>query len=316
MAILWCGGEDIDFPNGNVVSSNAGGRSGYSRSTISPGGPATSPSKSTVFPGGTVTNCWLAYRTNVSASTFIMLGKSGGINALAILTGGDGVVHVGSMVTGTFTDIAATASGVLTGNHRVDFQVVNYGTSGSFTLYMDGVQVLTFSGNISVTGVSGFDSIFLATNAGLYSTSYSEIIVANESTLSFQGLVTMAPTGDGTTQAWSNPSYTGLNPIQINDALGPYVNTPSLDEQVTINSLPSGVFLIKMVKTAVRALATTGAGSTNLKVGFYNGSSVGVGSSHTLSGAFTTYEDYFTTDPTTGVGWSSLTGYQLDLRSA
>jgi hypothetical protein len=40
----------------------------------------------------------------------------------------------------------------------------------------------------------------------------SEIIVANETTLSFQGLVTLAPNGNGATQNWSNPAYTNFDP--------------------------------------------------------------------------------------------------------
>ena len=63
MSILWCGGEDIDFPNGNAVSvtNNSGfwSRSGYTRCSLSSSGGI---SKSTYFPGGPVTSAWITFR--------------------------------------------------------------------------------------------------------------------------------------------------------------------------------------------------------------------------------------------------------------
>ena len=149
---------------------------------------------------------------------------------------------------------------------------------------------------------------------------FSEIIVANESTLGWQGLLTDAPLALGASDTWSNAAVTNVNPVTINDANSTFVNTTGSNEEYTMVAQPSGNFQIKAVKIAARAMATSGAASTNLKLGFNNtnNSTVAVGSAHALTTAFATYEDLLSTDPTNGgAAWgSSLSGYQLDLQSA
>ena len=149
----------------------------------------------------------------------------------------------------------------------------------------------------------------------------SEVIVADESTLAFQGLATFAPTGNGTTQNWTNPAYTNFSPTAINDLNSTFTNTTGQDEQATLNSSPSGMLQLRAVKVIARALATSGATATGLKLGFNNTNTsvVAEGTSHTLGTSFAQVEDYFATDPTssggTGAWGADLSGYQLELRS-
>jgi len=91
------------------------------------------------------------------------------------------------------------------------------------------------------------------------------------------------------------------------------------DGQATLPSQPAGNFQIVAVKVIARALSTSGATATSVKLGFNNtnNTTVAVGSAHTATIAFAPYEDLFATGPTTGSGWGqNLTGYQLNLRSA
>ena len=316
MAYLWYGGEDTSFPNGAAVTVNTTSttfRSGYGRCSIG-GGTLAAPCESTVFPGGAVTGCWLSFRMGTSSSCYLGLGKSGQSNFIAILcNNGAGTISLGTVIAGSFTAVAsASASAGLP--YKVDVQIANYGT-GTVTVnvFVAGTQVISYSGALSVTGMTAnFDSVYFAVGQA-----YSEIVVSDSSTLAFLGLATIAGTGNGTTQAWSNPAYTNWNPTTINDANATFTNTTAQDEQATINALPSGSFVIKAVKFEARAMATSGATAANLKQGVRNASgTIGVGATHALTTAFATYEDYMTTDPTTSAAWTTLTSYQLDLRSA
>jgi hypothetical protein len=314
MAYLWFGGEDTSLPNGAIVTVSTTTtlfRSAYARCALG-GGSLAAPCKGTQFPGGAVTTCWFTFRNGNNNTLYIGLGQLSQANFLAIQMSNT-TVAVGSVIAGTFTAVA-TQTVSRSVPDKVDVQIANYGT-GTVTVnvYLNGTQVIAYSGALAVTGVSGFDSVFMAATAN----AYSEMAVSNSSTLAFIGLGTIAGTGNGTTQSWSNPAYTNWNPTTITDSNATFTNTTAQDEQATINALPSGSYVITAVKFEARAMATSGATAANLKQGVRNASgTIGVGSTHALTTAFATYEDYMTTDPTTSAAWSTLTSYQLNLRSA
>ena len=337
MSIIWAGGEDLDFPNGVVpgVSTTTGNfRAGWARCAISPGGNSISNfMKSTPFDGGaTITSGWLrwyAASTGTDANTGFFIGF-GNLSTSAVLgvyvTGGARTWALGKNEAGTITQFAATTVAANSGanvTHRYDLQVTNYGASGTLSLYIDGNFIISYTGNIAMTGVSNFNCVQISNGAQNAYIVFSEIIAADESTLGFQGLATLAPNGNGTTQAWSNPAYTNFNPISYgSDLNSTFTNTTGQDEQATMIAVPTGTFQIKCVKVIARAMATAGAAATNLKIGFNNtnNGTVAEGATHALSTGFAPVEDYFATDPTsaggTGAWGANLTGYQLELRSA
>jgi hypothetical protein len=116
MAILWCGGEDIDFQNGSLPIALATGgrfRTGYARSALAP--LVANAMKGSQFPGGAVTSAWLSFRAfKVNATTSTRWGGFGQFSSLKGLMVGsnastatkltlykydgrpkDGAVHVG-----------------------------------------------------------------------------------------------------------------------------------------------------------------------------------------------------------------------------
>ena len=323
MAVLWMGGEDVDFPTALNLQWQTS--SAYFRSAYARGGLTLSSSTlaySNPFSGGAVTSAWFAFRFGQDSSSNLMagLGKTGIAGGLIIGVTSTGAVSINSHNGTTATTLATSGAGVFpgsqAGNMRMDVQVTNFGTSGTVTVYVNGAQALTYTGNITFNSATSLDCFVLASTGGAGGP-VSEMLVADESTLPMQGVVTLAPNANGTTQQWSNPAYTNVNPTTINDGNSTYVDATGQDEQVGLPSTPSGSFAIKAVKTAVRAMATPGSASTNLQVGFRSsGGTVAVNPSHAVSNAFTTYEDLFTNDPTTSAAWSSLASYQLDLRSA
>lgn len=334
MAILWCGGEDVDFPNGftpgvQTSTSLQQYRSGWARCGLCGGGGTSSICKSTLFPGGETASGWLRFYimnngTPSSAAFLAGLAKysPSAVNAIGVgLNANTQTAAIVKVVNGTVT-VLANSSTVLNGNYmysRVDLQLVNYGTSSVINLYVNGALVVSFNGDSSISGITGFDCVEFGGWNGSNSTWFSEFIVANESTLAFQGLATLAPNGNGASQQWSNPGYTNINPAVINDANAAYSNTPGQDEQVTLNNSPVGSYQIKAVKVIARAAASSGAAATSLKLGFNNtgNSTVAEGAAHVLSSGFSSIEDYFAADPTNGgAAWgANLNGYQLELKS-
>jgi hypothetical protein len=340
MAVLWCGAEDIDFPNGVPVSATTGAgafRAGFARCAIFNSQPPQGLAKSTVFPAGAIQSGWISWRmrndnhgNDQTLSTMVGFGSSGtnkGIfmgttfgatNGLGLqLCSYDGSVVTVLATTGAFANNPLT-NGVI---YRFDLQMISYGVAGSsaLNLFVNGGLLLSFTGSFSIAGVSGLDSVFMG---GGYNVSFnntpvfSEFMVANESTLGWQGLATAAPSGNGTTQQWSNPDYTNFNPITINDANATFTNTVGQDEQATLIALPAGNYAIKAVKAIARAAAPSGAVPTNIKLGFKSSTTVGVGLTLAVPVAFTPVEQIFATDPTTGAAWGSFSGYQINLRSA
>jgi hypothetical protein len=332
MTIYWCGGEDIDFPTGTkAVGTNAGMfNSSYSRCYVRA---SVNQVYSQPFTG--VTSFWLhcVLGMNVGNSGIttngLMIGLTGstsvpdGIWITSSSSGGNPnsqILTVRTLVSGTQTQLCTGAlpafASSTTAFHSIDLQIINYGVSSTINLYLDGSLYATFSGNSTVTGVSNFTNVALGVNLA-NENAYSQIIVADSDTRSLN-LATMAPNANGTTQNWSNPAFSNYNPITINDANAAFVNTTAQDQQANLTDLPAGSFSIIAVKQAVRAALSAGATPTGVKLGFNNGGTVAVGSTHTASLSFQDYEDLFTTDPTTGVGWvqASMNGLQNDMRSA
>lgn len=331
MSIIWCGGEDIDFPNGIYPGVDTGGgkfRSAWARCvthcSYGPGGSRFL--KSTTF--SPITSGWLrgyVYLYDQNNPVFFLgLGKAGTNSTIGVgSTGNNSSSNWFSIVkvdSGSMTTLAASSVNFgATGLYKLDLNLVNYGASTTINLYVNGQFAVSWSGNATMSGVSSFDSVFTGSSVN-GPVGVSEVIVADETTLALQGLVTLAPNGNGASQQWTNANYTNVNPAAIDDTNATYTNTVGQDEQLTTNNFPSGNFQVEAVKVIARAMKTAGATPTNLKVGFNNtnNGTVAEGAVHAVADSFAPVEEFFTTDPTNGgADWgSNLNGYQIELRSA
>lgn len=336
--IIDCFAEDVDFPNGVSVAFDSTSttlfRPGFARGCIALD-TQTGIIKSTQFPTGPVTSCWLkfrfAYGVNGTPASIAVIGLGNSSSGDGLYFGcnhGSGsnalflAVNIGTRTgAGVLNNLAFAPNIINLGQlYTIDMQVINYGPAGTVNLYCNGTLVLTYTGNLTVGSAANFDSVFIrydTDNSSQYRRNLSEIIVADESTLGWQGLVTAAPNGNGTTQQWLNPAYTNINPIIINDANSSYTDVVGQDQQVTLIPEPAGNYAIKAVKVVARANGPAGAIPTGIKLGFRNSSgAVAVNPAHAITTAFEPYLDIFETDPITGQPWSDMTGYQLDMRSA
>jgi hypothetical protein len=319
MSILWAGGEDISFMQGVLTSINTSGfRSGYARCSLNIPRGAGGACKGNPFTP--ITSGWITFRqqsTVGGVSGFLGgFGQSTSAKCLGISYGGTGYQTALTLYNGTTWTTLATEAGVslTTAIQKFDIQLINYGTTATVNVWVDGVQVISFAGNVSISGVTGFDSTFFGpqgSGTGGYN-NFSEVIVADEDTRNFS-LVTQAPTALGTTDQWTG-AYTDVNEITLNDGTDAYTSTANQDEQFAVNSLPTGAFSIKAVMAAARATKSSTSTIGTLKLGWNIGGTVNVYAGHTLA----IQERIAMQNPITSNIWqtSEVNGLQIDLQSA
>jgi hypothetical protein len=320
MAVLWVGGEDIDFPNGQpltVDTTATNFRAGFARCGIYPAS-GNVFCVSTTF--GPITSCWFSCRiyspVTHTATWNIGLGLNGTSKGLALGTAGIGQVALYTVSGSTVNQIAAEVgtSASIGAIHKVDVHLVNYGVSATVSVYWNGALIISFSGNVAVSGVTNLDSIMMGIQSGNGEWIVSEIIVSDGDTRALS-LFTMAPTGPGTTDQWTG-SYTDVNETTINDSTVVSTNTAAQSEQFTLTQLPAGSFATSMVKEVARAYSS--GTPTSVALGINSSGVLDNGTPQVLTNAFATYERYMPVNPITGVAFTlaEINALQMNLRSS
>lgn len=329
-SILWMGGEDIDFPNGNPVSvvTTAGYyRSGYAREAIY----ATSGiGKSNPFPGGAVTSVWLSFREYAvsgpnATPRLVGLGKSGSSNSLWLGNGNSfnsPYIALYKYDGTTLTQLAISPSGTLGNNASLNaaavvMHVTNYGTSATVDVYnstnQSAAPLFSYTGDVTAGGNTSLDSVFLgATSAAYY---MSEIIVSDVDPRTYS-LVTLAPNAAGDSNLWTN-TYTNVNPATINDTNYITDNTSGDIFECKMNALPAGTFNVLSVKVAARGQQVTG-GVASLSVGVKTNATISAPTAVSQPAAFGLTESYFSINPVTSSAWTTgdVNALQINLQSA
>jgi len=325
-SILWVGGEDIDFPNGAagvVVDTTAGRfRSGYARSDIRSGN--TTSAYSNPFPGGGVTSGWLTVRAEMNCSgavdglQFGLIQYSMAQKGLWIGTGAGCQVALYKYDGSTKTKLATASNSPWVGNAvvlaRFDLQVVNYGTSATVNVFVNTTPVISYTGDITVSGVSNFDAVALGAGSVGNSIGYSEIIVANSDTRTM-GLATLTPNAAGDINNWTG-DYTQVSESAINDATLITDSNAGDNFECKMNSLPSGTFWIPMVVVKARAVkGVSGLGS--LSVGVKTNGTIIAPAPTAQQPYWSVTESYSQTNPVTSASWTQddINALQINLQS-
>lgn len=333
MTILWCGGEDIDFPLGTGIGVGGGGssyyRTAYARCAVyNQNGSGLGSCRTLSFAGGSLTSFWLHYKvyggfSNTSIK-WVGVSLNSAANGAGLYLGNDSSNNA-KLVLYKFDGTSYTAVASETGSsfsfgvlHQLDMQVTNFGASSVVAVYIDGSLVISFSGSITISGVTAFDCCSIIQNgsgAYFYGAS-SEIIVADADTRGLS-VMTMAPSAAGDTNNWTG-AYTAVNPVTINDSSTIVVNTTGQDFEANLTDLVSGTWQIRAVKIAARAELTAGSTPTGIKLGVKTGGTLNVGGAQTPTVAFTTFESLLTQNPVTSAAWvqSDMNALQLALESS
>jgi hypothetical protein len=259
----------------------------------------------------------------VSRKLPIGLGNSGNnaLLCLACSSASANKIALGTFDGTTFVQLAVESGSSLPASTllKIDMQLVNYGASATVNVYVSGVNVISFSGDVTVLSNTNLDQAVIPGFSTNFSPLVSEIIVSTDDTRSFPGLVTLALTGAGTTDSWSGV-FSTINQTTLSDASPNFTNTTAQDQQFNITDLPSGTFVINAVKIEGRMAVSATPTATQVKLGYNSGGTVafGTGATKTLTTAYTTYEQLDATNPVTAAAWaqSDMNALQLDMRSA
>jgi len=306
MSILWCGGEDIDFPLGAPVSTTVD--TGYytialSRCAISRTLDTSGWCLSSVFTKEA--NPWVhvvrgglqTCSSNVSLFAIIHSATGRGFR-IGVSPTIAGKLTILSYDGTTITTLAAeTGVSLASGKQTLDLKISNYGSSGTVDLYCNGAIVATYTGNISITGVDGFDQVGIIgyVHPANYSAAFSQIIIADEDTR-LMTLKSLIPNADGDLNEWTGV-YSNIDEETLSDADTVYTNIADETFLCNLSGMPTGNFICKGVKITSRA--TDGVGGLGIQLGIKTNSTVSLGDSVTLDVIWQTYESLYQQNPVT-----------------
>src|ERR1035437_1712061 len=192
MSILWCGGEDIDFPNGAPLNINTGGavyRPTYARCGMHATGGDGYMAIGNAFSGGAVSSCWLAFQNyagtwGTPGGTFQAgLCNQSAYKGITIGTSVNGAKIQLYKIDGTSLAAEVGYSLVVTAMNRIDIQVIGPLSSATVNVYVAGVIKITWTGDLTFgSTITGFDSVWFSGGYGGSASWLSEFIVADEDT--------------------------------------------------------------------------------------------------------------------------------------
>jgi len=325
MNILWCGGEDIDFPNGaslGVSTDSALFRASFNvRCALI----NTSGSRSNNFAEGGVTSGWCSrYCGNSSPSSL-----TSSVRLLGLVkdsTTSDGIyIGVSSLartklvlykyVGTTMTSLATESGASLAGNLKLHLNVENYGSSATVKVFANDNLVIEYTGDISISGVSDFKAVAVGSSGAYYC--ISEVIVADSDTRAISGLATLAIDGAGDANAGTG-TYADIDEITNSDADLWYTDTTNAEAQFATSGMPTGTYSVLAVKVTSRGAKSSGATPQTLSLGVKTNSTVNAETGQALDTVFATKERLMASNPVTASAWttSEINALQLNLKAA
>lgn len=222
---------------------------------------------------------------------------------------------------GTVTVLATASSnypvGALT---KIDVSV-QYGTSGRVKVYVGGVLVLDYSGDVTTDSATTLSGVRFFQPAATGDSAYwSEIIAATIDTRSL-ALATLAPSASGNTFNWTSGAVSDVNETTLSDQTLATSATAGQIFETTINSatVPTTGAVVSVLVTARAQKGNTG-GPANLNLMVRTGGTDYASGSLALPTArFDTVVNEWATNPATGAAWLpadlSAAGFNIGVKS-
>lgn len=339
--ILFAGGEDVDFVCTGTCSNSTSAstfRSSFARGSYGSVASASDP-PSNRFSTATFTastSIWVhaqacvgaglcSTASTTSGDQWLRVMDSGG-NATLLLrgTGTANQVKISSRTSGgVFTDLVTCSSAISdSALSQIDL-FIDYGASGSVTLFKDSVQVCTYSGDVTNgDGSTTLQAVEFA-GVGVGATGYwSEVVVSTTDTRAM-ALYRLTPNGAGNAVSWggSNPCTAIVNNNPFND--GSFATSSASDQLLqctTTNTIPAGTWAVNAVVMSARLRRGTSGPQTFNYSTRTGGSDFTNGVDLSLTTSFANYSNYIqATNPNTTSAWttSDLTavGFNIGLKS-
>ena len=287
----WIGAEDLDFDGGigNITWADATSShfdAAYARSAILVNPTTTSLNSDYISAQNrfSTTSFWFHTRLYAGPAVggqslfsgqyqdLIVFTDVNGLPRLAVSCRGDssnvfctpgnssGATWVISLIdsNGAHTTLVTLTNGPpMATTTTYDIHVSNYGGSGTITVYLGGVAIGGYTGNLATNGNTTLNGVRLGTwdisYSGHYS-AWSEVYVSDSITTNLR-IATLAPNGTGNSNAWScsgaSPAAT-VNANPNTDAFNCNSATTGQKQQFTLPTVPAGASGILAVVNSFR----------------------------------------------------------------
>ena len=318
MSILWCGGEDIDFPNETIPAAGT-----FSFDTSMSRGTLRCPSgiaKSVLFTG--ITSGWLHFVGSVSGTypSDLLAGlfqsaSNKGILVSTSVTGSK--IQLRKYDGSSYTLLASETGGsYVSGIRKVDLQISGIGSSSNAKVYVDSILFIDFTGDLSISGLTELNCVRIYGQYGSFgwnSNEFSQIIVADEDTR-LMSLLTLAPSAAGDTSDWTN-GYANIDEVTLSDTDTVYSETATQEFQCNLTGMPTGDFSVKAVKMAARM--ADAVGGFDAQIGLRTNSTTSLGADVGLTTSWAIYESLYLTNPVTSSAFTpaEIEALQLAFKS-
>src|SRR3990167_1309398 len=326
MTILWCGGEEVDFPNNKNAGIANETTVGLYRSNFSRGAlnittqDSVSPGESNSFPGGAITSGWFSAQWIIDLATTSANGKKWGLKKSGTLGG----LFVGLSATnklavfkrdsdGTQTTVISetgttTLADVL---YHVVVQFTGFDTAtGTIKVWRSGTLLIDSptsnpSGlDLSVTGLTELDRFtMIGGGTGTSEWWISECIVADED-IRLASLKTLAPNAAGDSNTFTSGSYTEIDEVSLDTQ--DVINSTVAGQEFTCNltGMPTGQFVVRAVKTAFYTARGT-SGIDALATGVRTSSTNHFDTMAIVDTGYELRERMLNTNPVTSGSWTT-----------
>lgn len=279
-APVFMGGEDIDFVGTVQISTDASRyNSSYSRCAIAAKNTSTAYMytnsrafseitsgwfRCVLYPSGDALNAdylwvglvvndsnyglWLGARSSDRSAAALYLYTSGGITAIA------------------YGDANSLA---LNTKHTVDIEISNYGASATVNVYLNSTLAISYSGDITISGKTGYTRIGIGGRAHTARSWFgwvSECLIRAEPTLAIYGVQTSVPTGAGDINEMTG-AYTDINEVTNSDATTLYSDTPDDLASFAKTAMPAGDYRVTARGISARVYRSPDAAVTQIKLG-------------------------------------------------
>jgi hypothetical protein len=270
-------------------------------------------------------DCWLHFEMssasngNDTTARAVLTAYTSSDTAFARLVSGGGGAAVMSLEywNGTaWTNAGGTITlDVNTRAQTIDMHIVSNSASGSIKLYIAGTERLD-SGTINLSSYSGVAYVRTTGHSVVgTTTAFSQIVVANESTIGWR-LKTAPVTGAGATTDWTG-SYTEIDELAYSDA--DFINSATANQVELFShatTIPAGYTVRAVVVTARAKRGTTGPQNLRLILRS-GGTTYDNGSDLALDEGYGAFCAVWETDPATSADFtaSSIASLQFGVKS-
>jgi hypothetical protein len=244
---------------------------------------------------------------NNSSNRLLSYADSSNIERLRLAPVSSNVYQVLKVdASGTTTQLGSNFNLTFSGGvDKLDTNIV-YNASGLFALYLNGVLVFSYSGDVTTNSVTSLSYVRLGCPASSPFTTWSECIVADTDTRSMS-LQTLAPVANGNTHNFDtgSPAASNVNEITLNDATLDGSTTAGQIDEYTIPAIVGGTLPIVAVGVSARMqCGTTGPQHADIVV--RSGSTDYLSSNMNLTLTWSDYQNWWMTDPNTSAPWLAL----------